>query len=97
MSMWLVAWWRDVLERAIRTFAQAAIALLVVGNGALGIADINWSDLGSLAGGAALVSVLTSIATHGFTGNGPSFTSVNKDTKSKNVGSEPNDEHRNAA
>lgn len=82
VSMWSWAWWKDVSERAIRTAAQAALALLVVGDSALGLTDINWADVGSLSGGAALASILMSIATHGVTGNGPSFNSVYKDKSS---------------
>lgn len=93
VSMWSVAWWKDAGERAIRTAAQAAVALIVVGENALGIMDIDWANLASLSGGAALVSILTSVATHGITGNGPSFASTPK----KNGSGEVNNDERYSA
>jgi hypothetical protein len=53
----------QALERAIKTAAQAASALLV-GEG-VGLLDINWGVVGSIAGLAALASVLSSIVTSG--------------------------------
>lgn len=49
---------RDAIERAIKTFCQTAAALLV-GNGT-GILDADWTAVGSVAGLAAVVSILTS-------------------------------------
>lgn len=60
------------LERAIKTFAQTLAALLV-GNGT-GILDTDWTGNLSVAGMAAVVSVLTSIGSDALTGNGPSLT-----------------------
>lgn len=54
-------------ERAVKTFAQAAVAILV-GNGS-GLLDADWAGVASVAGMAALISVLTSIAGPG---DGPS-------------------------
>lgn len=51
-------------ERACKTFAQAAIALLGV-NG-LGLVDVDWTAVGSVAGLAALVSLLTSVISSPF-------------------------------
>lgn len=87
MRMWSLKWWGDVGERAVRTAAQTAVALLVTGDNALGLLDIGWVELGSASGGAALVSILTSVATHSVTGNGPSFKSVNKESGKHNDGS----------
>lgn len=78
--MWSWKWWRDVGERALRTFAQAFVAAIVIGENGVDLLAIDWAQSASLAGGAALVSVLTSIGTHTVTGNGPSFTSVYKET-----------------
>lgn len=50
-------------ERAIKTFAQAAVALLV-GDG-VGVLGVDWVSVASVAGLAAVVSVLTSIASAG--------------------------------
>jgi hypothetical protein len=52
--------WMDTLDRAIATFAQAALATLA--SGASGLFDIAWTEVASIAGLAALISVLTSIA-----------------------------------
>jgi len=48
-------------ERAIKTFAQAAIAAL--GAGSIGLLTIDYVNLFSVAGGAALLSLLTSVVT----------------------------------
>lgn len=63
---------KAALERAIRTAAQAAIAL--IGVDASGITDLDWTAIGSAVALATLLSVLTSIA--GVTlapGDGPSL------------------------
>ena len=52
---------KATLIRAIRTAAQTAVALL--GTGALNIVDVDWQQIVGVSGGAALVSVLTSVAT----------------------------------
>lgn len=62
--MFTTSFWRQALERAIKTFAQAAIAVLSVDG--LGLLTVDWLAVGSVAGLAAVVSVLTSIATSGF-------------------------------
>lgn len=51
---------RAALIRAARTAAQAALGVL--GAGAVDIIAVDWQALASIAGGAALVSILTSIA-----------------------------------
>ncbi|MEV7804973.1 holin [Microbispora sp. NPDC088329] len=56
MKKWLI----DTGERAVRTAAQAALG--IVGAGQLGLLDVNWPTVGSVAGLAAVVSVLTSVA-----------------------------------
>tara|TARA_R110000822_G_C14982709_1_gene458697 strand:+ start:385 stop:576 length:192 start_codon:yes stop_codon:yes gene_type:complete len=53
--------WQYSGERAIKTFAQAAIAVL--GTGAVGLFSIDWVSLVSVSGGAAFLSILTSVVT----------------------------------
>ena len=48
-------------ERAIKTFAQTGLAFL--GTGHVGIISIEWGSFLSIAAGAAVLSVLTSVAT----------------------------------
>lgn len=61
--MWELAFWRDALERAIRTAAQAVLALW--GTSVTGILDVDWQQAVSVAALAALMSVLMSIAATG--------------------------------
>jgi hypothetical protein len=75
--MWNVKWWKDVAERAIRTFVAAFGAWLTVAS-TTNIDDIHWLRGLALSAIATLISVAGSIGTHGVTGNGPSFTSVYK-------------------
>lgn len=56
MSYWL----RAATVRALKTAAQAAIG--VIGTGAVGILDVSWANVLSVAAMAAVVSYLTSIA-----------------------------------
>lgn len=55
--------WVDATDRAISTIAQAAIGALTAD--VTGIIDIDWMQVGSIAGLAGLVSLLTSIAFRG--------------------------------
>lgn len=74
--MWTLTFWKAVVERAIKTFAQAAAAMLI-GDG-IGLLDINWLSVGSVAGLATVVSILTSVATAGLSDGNPSVASVEK-------------------
>lgn len=62
--MFVKTFWKQVAERAIKTFAQGAGALLV-GDG-LGLLTVDWASVASVAGLAAVASVLTSIASAPF-------------------------------
>lgn len=55
-----LAFWKATGERALKTFAQAILALL--GTGSVGITSLDWRGIGSVAATAALASVLTSLA-----------------------------------
>ena len=54
------AWWRAAGIRAIKTAAQTGVAL--IGTGAVGFTDLDWARIASVAGVAAVLSLLTSIA-----------------------------------
>jgi hypothetical protein len=60
-----------LLERAVKTFCQALLATL--GAGAVNILEVPWLSAVSVAAGAALISVLTSVASSGFGGDSPSL------------------------
>jgi hypothetical protein len=60
--MFTKEFWSFSGERAIKTFAQAALAYL--GTGTVGLLTIDYSTALSIAGGSALLSVLTSLVTH---------------------------------
>ena len=51
---------RELVERAVKTFAQTLVA--VVGVGAVDVLSVPWPAALSAAGFAALLSVLTSVA-----------------------------------
>ena len=58
--MFTLEFWKDALERAIRTAAQALVASWATGM--TGVLDVNWIQAASVAGLAALTSVLMSLA-----------------------------------
>lgn len=61
--MWTKTFWKQAAERALKTFAQA-MAGAVVG-GATGLLDVGWEQAASVAGLAALLSLLTSVFSSG--------------------------------
>lgn len=63
--MFTIAFWKDAAERAMKTAAQAVIAGLAIGEGFNAFA-VDWQLALGLALGGALLSVLTSIASIGF-------------------------------
>lgn len=70
--MFTKAYAAATLERAVKTFAQSLAALLVADG--TGLLDTAWTTDLSIAGMAAVVSVLTSVASSGVSGDGPSLT-----------------------
>lgn len=64
--------WIAAAERAIKTFAQALVAL--IGTGAVNIVSLDWMQMLGVSATAAAVSILTSIASANFGPNpGPSL------------------------
>lgn len=61
--MWELKFWKQTIERAIRTAAQALLALW--GTQVSGVLDVDWVQAGSVAALAALSSVLMSIIATG--------------------------------
>jgi hypothetical protein len=57
------SFWKDAGERALKTFAQTVVALLSAGG--FGLVDAPWSTALNIAALAAVLSVLTSIASAG--------------------------------
>ncbi|MYV99020.1 holin [Streptomyces sp. SID3343] len=81
--MWTRVFWRAAGERAIRTAAQAELALLGVGS--VGLLDVDWVAAASLGGGAALASVLTSITLSGVGPSGPGLTEAAETARDADV------------
>lgn len=51
--------WKDTVERAVKTFAQSMVAVMTAG--ATDVLDVDWVNALSVSLLATLVSVLTSI------------------------------------
>lgn len=60
-------WAQAAAIRAIKTFAQTAVSMLTVGQAFI---EVNWQNVVSIAGVAAVISILTSIAGIGEANNG---------------------------
>jgi hypothetical protein len=72
--MWSKTFWRDAIERAIKTIAQtAAAALIAAGTGLL---DTHWITILSVADMAGIISLLTSIGS-GLTAGTASLAGIN--------------------
>ena len=71
--MFSVVFLKAALERALRSAAASVLSILVVGDGVLDAFNVDWQTAGGVALGAAVVSVLMSIAGQTATGNGPAF------------------------
>ena len=55
----LVKYWDYAGERAVKTVAQAALA--TIGVGVMGVFDVDWLNVVSVAALAGIVSLLTSV------------------------------------
>ena len=58
--MWTVKFWKAAAERAVKSAAQALV-LLWAADGGLNILDVNLTEAFGLSGGAAVLSLLTSV------------------------------------
>lgn len=70
--MWTTSFWKAAGERAIKTFAQTAVALIGVG-ALVPITEIGWQAVALTSATAAVLSILTSIASNNFGEPGPSL------------------------
>lgn len=52
-------WWKAAGVRALKTFAQTAVAMITVGSA---VTDVDWIAVLSVSATAAVASMLTSIA-----------------------------------
>lgn len=66
------AFWKATFERMVRTFAQAVLA--AVGADGLGVVDVDWGQAASVGGLAAVLALLTAVATSGTGNPGPGIT-----------------------
>ena len=53
--------WKKVLDRAVRTFAESAIAF--IGTGAVVLGDVNWVGVASAGAFGFVSSILLALAT----------------------------------
>lgn len=70
--------WKDASERAIKTFAQTLVALIATA-ATTSIVAFNWPALLGIGATAAVVSILTSVASAGTSNNTVSPASAVKD------------------
>ena len=54
--------WRDAIERAIKTIAQTLATLFLTSEAVFNILTVDWQQALGVAAGAGMLSVLTSIA-----------------------------------
>lgn len=64
--------WISAFERAIRTFAQTAVAIIGV-DMATSIVDLDWPYIAGVGATAAALSLLTSVAANKVGNPGPSL------------------------
>jgi uncharacterized membrane protein YfbV (UPF0208 family) len=69
--MFELHFWKFALERSIKTFSQTALALF--GAGALNVLTVDWQQVIGVSVGAAVLSILTSVASAGVSGGSPSL------------------------
>lgn len=74
MTIWTKVFWKGTADRAIKTFFQTFVAVIMAGVGAdavgmsAGLLDVSWVDALSVAGLATLLSVATAVGNANNTG-----------------------------
>ena len=69
--MWTAAFWKAAVERAVKTFAQALLAVMTADG--FGLLDADWPARLSASGLAAILSLLASVGSAGVGNSGPSL------------------------
>lgn len=62
--------WKDAVERAVKTFAQTVLATVSTGEIFESVVNIDWSNGLAIGATAVIVSLLTSVVTAGVANNG---------------------------
>lgn len=75
--MWSVLFWKDAVERSVKTVAQALIALISADT--LNVLSADLVQLLGVSLGAGIVSLLTSIASSAVGDHSPSLVTQNKE------------------
>lgn len=73
--MFTLTFWKATLERAVKTAAETVLAVYFVGDVALNALEADWLNMGGIAAGGFIGSVLFSLASGARDGN-PSATNA---------------------
>lgn len=63
--MLTAAFWGAALERGVKTVAQTLLSLFLVGDVMFNLIDFDWGPALGIAGGAFVISLLTSVVSYG--------------------------------
>jgi hypothetical protein len=85
--MWNKQFGLAVLERALKTFAQALVAVFAAGS--VTVLDVDWTQALAVSGTAAIISVLTSIVSANVGNYGPSLASETVVSNNSSNGLQP--------
>ena len=90
MSIFTRAFWKDAAERSLKTLAQTAAS--TIGLDTVNVLALDWAQIGGISLGAALVSVLMSIASAPREGTmSPASIALPPDAPGHHAAPEPND------
>jgi hypothetical protein len=59
--MWTSAFWKDAVERAVKTFAQVTIPTVAAAVTAGSLGAVDWTSAAIIIGGSVALSLLTSM------------------------------------